>query len=92
MPSDKIGDPLADAAASGRLGQKKLTTTEEQSTSGRPKQSGEGEQEGGRVKRTFMLTPARAKWLKIQAAIESREMSDIVDEALMRYEQLHPRT
>ncbi len=44
-----------------------------------------------RVKRTFMLTPDRATWLKVQAALERREMSDIVEEALATYEQRHPR-
>ncbi len=29
-------------------------------------------------------------WLKVQAAQEGREMSDIVEEALATYQQLHP--
>ena len=51
----------------------------------------QADKQPGRVKRTFMLTPERAKWLKIQAAEEDRDMSDIVEEALATYKQLHPR-
>ena len=87
----QIGDPLKDAATSGVIGQQRTPVTAKSQTpgaAGQRKQEGEEVQE--RVKRTFMLTPERAKWLKVQAALEEREMSDIVDEALETYKQLHP--
>ena len=92
--TDKIGDPLANAAATGTLGQRKTLTSvakpAEQSQASSQEQPGQEKEE--RVKRTLMFTPERAKWLKVQAALEGREMSDIVEEALATYQQLHPRT
>lgn len=38
---------------------------------------------------TSYLPPALAKWLKIQAAKENREMSEIVTEALEEYRRTH---
>jgi hypothetical protein len=91
-----IGNPLADAAKSGVIGQQRAPITTRSGQSAGPasqarQQDDESQgKEPERVKRTFMLTPERARWLKIQAAIEGREMSDIVDEALETYKQLHP--
>jgi hypothetical protein len=88
--ADKIGNPLEEAAQSGVLGRKQTFTPGQQdSTAARSQATTEREQNRVRVKRTLMFTPARAKWLKVQAAQEGREMSDIVDEALATYQQLH---
>ena len=41
----------------------------------------------GRVKKTILFEPERARWLEIQAARERRDISDILGEALALYEQ-----
>lgn len=90
--ADKIGDPLSQVAESGTLGRKSQvpTTPKEEvpTTPARPR-TAVGQEQQTRVKRTLMFTPQRAKWLKVQAAQEGREMSDIVEEALATYQQLH---
>lgn len=88
--ADKIGNPLDDAAASGMLGRKQTLTSKQPEPSVTRSQATTNEnQEPARKKRTLMFTPYRAKWLKVQAAQEGREMSDIVEEALATYQQLH---
>ncbi len=82
--TDKIGDPLAEAAQSGVLGRRPITSMQ-------PPQGDQVKQEPQRVKRTLMFSPALAKWLKVQAAQEEREMSEIVADALETYKQLHPQ-
>jgi hypothetical protein len=89
--TDRIGNPLDDTAQSGIIG-RRPTVTPRQSEPVPPKNhtTPNSAQAPARVKRTLMFTPQRAKWLKVQAAQEGREMSDIVEEALATYQQLHP--
>lgn len=93
MSADKIGDPLADAATTGVIGKRPTFAATErgQSVPGRQGQSDQ-EKKNEREKRTLMFTPERAKWLKVQAALEGREMSEIVEEALEHYQRLHPQS
>ena len=91
---DKIGDPLAEAATTGVIGRRPSFAQPQAQTRpapARPDPDGEQEEQKAlRVKRTLMFTPQRAKWLKVQAAQEGREMSEIIEEALATYQQLHP--
>ncbi len=90
--TDKIGDPLAEAAQSGVLGRRPITSMQPPQPATRVQPQGDQvKQEPQRVKRTLMFSPALAKWLKIQAAQEGREMSEIVADALETYKQLHPQ-
>ncbi len=82
MP-DKIGDPLANAAQSGVLGRRPSLTT-------KPIEQAPEKKDEARVKKTLLFSPQRAKWLKIRAAQEERDMSDIAEDALAMYQQLHP--
>lgn len=43
-----------------------------------------------RKKTTVLLHPKRVKWLKIQAALKHKEMSEIVEEALALWEKVNP--
>ena len=90
---DKIGDALRDAAQTGVIGARRPATTR-QPVLPEAKPAAQDEQrereKPERKKYTFMLSPALAKWLKIQAATEEKEMSDIVAEALESYRLLHP--
>lgn len=88
--SDEIGNPFDTAAQTGVIGRRPATKGYQDQAAAKTTVS---ESKGAdRVKRTLMFIPDRARWLKIQAAVEGREMSDIVEEALATYEQLHPRT
>jgi hypothetical protein len=53
------------------------------------RQSSTSKSRSDRVQRTIYLPPALAKWLKVQAAEEEREMSEIVAEALEEYRRTH---
>ena len=94
MSADKIRDPLEDAATTGVIGGKRpsfAATGRGQHATGRQGQADQ-EKKTEREKRTLMFTPERAKWLKVQAALEGREMSEIVEEALEHYQRLHPQS
>jgi hypothetical protein len=90
--TDKIGDPLAEAAQSGVLGRRPISSMQPPQPATKVQPLGDQvKQEPQRVKRTLMFSPALAKWLKVQAAQEGREMSEIVADALETYKQLHPQ-
>jgi len=102
---DKIADPLEQMRESGTLGPRKpVTTTQAPLPPSAPKQertSKQEETEGRKYyqptskhpdwkKQTLLLPPSLMTWLKIQAAMEGREMSEIAVDALETYKQLHP--
>lgn len=89
--ADKIGNPLEQAAQSGMLGQRRpLMSSLNQERQGVAEHTPQSDKEKPkRVQKTLLFTPSRAKWLKVTAAQEGREMSDIVEEALATYEKMH---
>ena len=73
---------LPETSRSGTLEPQTSNTPEVQ-------KSGNSKVSNNRVQRTVYLPPPLAKWLKVQAAEEEREMSEIVAEALEEYRRTH---
>ncbi len=91
----EIGNPLTQAFQAGSIGSSRTPITSKTQPNV-PAQQKRSDEEGAdkdtveRKKSTFMLTPYRKQWLQVMAALEGREQSDILEEALATYEQLHP--
>jgi hypothetical protein len=92
----EIGDPLERAATTGKLGGVSPAARE---TGHREKAPGVGksgmpdvqtsEMKEARKQQTVYLPPALAKWVKMQAIEEEREISEIMTDALEMYRKLH---
>ncbi len=89
--TDKIGVPLDvdETVQGGVLGPRKTITSKQTPQPVTKLKDEQVDKEPERIKRTILFRPAQAKWLKVQAAQEGREMSEIVAEALEMYKKLH---
>lgn len=90
----EIGDPIEQAATFGTIGGKKEDTQEPGSKDSQelerlsvqaPSGSGVQTSKTERRKQTVYLSPYLVKWLKVYAAQQEREISEIVEEALEAY-------
>jgi hypothetical protein len=94
----EIGDPLERAATTGKLGG--VSPAARATPPGPEKKTLEGGKSGmlevqtsttkeTRKQQTVYLPPALAKWVKMQAIEEEREISEIVTDALEMYRKLY---
>lgn len=97
-----FGDPLAMAAQTGVLGRRRITSSEDPGAAvGEgvaqkppepiqvPAQVASADKTPDRRKKTILMTPSRARWLKIQSADENRDMSAIAEDAFALYERFY---
>jgi hypothetical protein len=92
----EIGDPLERAATTGKLGgvsPAARTTSPERKTSEGEKSRMPDVQTSttkeARKQQTVYLPPGLAKWVKMQAIEEEREISEIMTDALEMYRKLY---
>lgn len=94
-----FANPLDLAAQTGVLGRRKITSSEEpgvavgeispESTQVSTPAPRSLEETPEKKKKTILMTPERARWLKRQSADEDRDMSAIAEDAFALYEKLH---